>query len=352
MKITILFLAVISLAFVSTTEMCRTLEVEVYSSMQPTSQSFTIDVKKIRGVDFLLETQYEESFKSAELIPIEQTGFVLEKTATSKVLDKVHHEYLRNEPESVWLPYAYTGNWSGAGYIIAAQMTRTSNSKTQTPMVFFKFMNDYALNSITSEDMDQFLTNLKYNADKRKNIKTDVKSSIEKAQSGYSSSFEAHKTMKANNKNTKEQIASTKITIEKTTKEIITLTTIITTTEAQIAIKSQKLSENDDLIDDVLSKIKSLTAQLRIAEADLLATKKTDITMQKNGLASVLLMVTYPQTAPGQFLDEYKIASGNKFSIVSDNYKYCNKKEATIENCQIANNKSSSTKRKLRRGFF
>merc|ERR1712160_98522 len=118
MKITILFLAVISisLAFVASNEMCRNAEVKVTSSIQKTAQTFTVDVKKI----------------------------------WSKIaMGTIHDKYLRNEPESVWLPYSYTGEWTRNGYVISTQLSRTSDSKTETPLVNFEFVNDVDLMSIS-----------------------------------------------------------------------------------------------------------------------------------------------------------------------------------------------------------
>merc|ERR1712160_209320 len=91
MKITILFLAVISLAFVSSNQMCREMEVKVYSSMQPIAQSFKLDVMNIKGIEFKINA---DQFNKEEFVPLDQVGFVLEKTENSKVLDTIHHKYL------------------------------------------------------------------------------------------------------------------------------------------------------------------------------------------------------------------------------------------------------------------
>merc|ERR1712032_524529 len=83
MKIIILFLAVISLALVASNEMCRQTEIKVYSSIQPVSQSFNLDVKKIKGIEFQVS---ESEFKGSNLVPLEQVGFVLEKVLHQKFL--------------------------------------------------------------------------------------------------------------------------------------------------------------------------------------------------------------------------------------------------------------------------
>merc|ERR1712032_1526003 len=219
MKIVILFLALISITVVSSTQMCRGTDVKGYSSMNPIAQSFTLDVKKIRGVEF--ETN-EADFTSAELIPIEQVGFVLEKKASSKVLDQIHHKYLRNEPESVWLPYSFVGDWSRNGFVISTQMVRTSTSKSDKPLVAFEFVNDFDLNSISTSDMNAFLVNLRGNAEKRKIIKQVVKNSILKAADSYSTSSQSLDAMKKKNKTT-QQIASLKVTLKKPLKKLLQL---------------------------------------------------------------------------------------------------------------------------------
>lgn len=220
MKIVILFLALISIAVVSSTEMCRSTDVKVYSSMNPVAQSFTLDVKNLRGVEF--ETN-EAEFKSVELIPLEQVGFVLEKKASSKVLDAIHHKYLRNEPEQVWLPYSFAGDWSRNGFVISTQMVRTATSKTDKPLVAFEFVNDFDLNSISSSDMNAFLVNLRGNAEKRKIIKQVVKNSILKAADSYSTSSEALKKMKKKTQTLNQKLHHINFFLKKPLKKLLNL---------------------------------------------------------------------------------------------------------------------------------
>lgn len=349
MKIVILFLALISITVVSSTQMCRSTDVKVYSSMNPIAQSFTLDVKKIRGVEF--ETN-EADFTSAELIPIEQVGFVLEKKASSKVLDQIHHKYLRNEPESVWLPYSFVGDWSRNGFVISTQMVRTSTSKSDKPLVAFEFVNDFDLNSISTSDMNAFLVNLRGNAEKRKIIKQVVKNSILKAADSYSTSSQSLDAMKKKNKTTQQEIASLKVTLKKTIKEIITITVQETTLEQTISVKSAALSTVNDEIDDIIAKLAILTSQLKVEEKGLAETRPTDISQLQSSLKQSLLKVQYPQRTPERFLEEFTISSGTKPQIVGDNYRDCNATEAKLFDCSTANLKSSKVKRKLRRSFF
>jgi DNA repair exonuclease SbcCD ATPase subunit len=298
MKITILFLAVISLAFVASNEMCRQTEIKVYSSMQAVSQSFNLDVKKLKGIEFQVD---EDSFKGQALIPIEQVGLVLEKTASSKTLDAIHHKYLRNEPESVWMPYSYTGEWSRAGYVITNQMKRTSASRTETPLVSFEFVNDFDLMSVTNVDMDAFLTNLRYNSQRRKIIKLTVKNEILKSHDAYTQNVAAKAKMVATNNDAKSQIVTLKATLTKTVTEINTLTTKITEFERQESVKSAELSNINDQIDEIISKLVVLNKQLKKAEAELDAQRPTDVSVQRNSLNLHLLSVQYPQKRLGSY---------------------------------------------------
>ena len=349
MKITILFLAVISLAFVASNEMCRQTEIKVYSSMQAVSQSFNLDVKKIKGIEFKVD---QDEFKPLALIPIEQVGFVLEKTASSKTLDTIHHKYLRNEPESVWMPYSYTGDWSRAGYVISTQMKRTSASRTETPLVSFEFVNDFDLMSVTSTDMDSFLTNLRFNSQRRKIIKLTVKNNILKAHDAYTSNSAAKTKMVANNNDAKSQIVTLKATLQTTITEINTLTTKITTYEKEESVKSGELSTINEQIEEIIARLVILNANLKKQEADLAATKPTNTSQYQSSINQALLTVTYPQKSPQRFLEEYSISSGSKYTIVEANYRECIMNEAKVDQCWTANSRSSSVKRKLRRGFF
>merc|ERR1712032_1583789 len=312
------------------------------------AQTFTLDVKKIKGIEFQVS---ESEFKGANLVPLEQTGFVLEKTASSKVLDAVHHQYLRNEPNSVWMPYSYTGEWTRNGYVVTNQMKRTSASKTVRPLVSFEFVNDFDLMSITSDDMNKFLTNLRYNSEKRKIIKQTVKNAIMTAADSYTTNSDALKKMKADNKNTKQEIVSYKAKLTTTITEITTLTTQITTYETPEAKKSAELQNINDQIDDIIAQLAILNKQLKKEEKDLLATRPTDISQIQSSLNQALKAMQYPQRAPEIFLEEYALAAGDKSTIVQANYRDCLPQENKVFPCSTANSKSSKVK-KLRRSFF
>jgi len=347
MKITILFLAVISLAFVSSNQMCREMEVKVYSSMQPIAQSFKLDVMNIKGIEFKINA---DQFNKEEFVPLDQVGFVLEKTENSKVLDTIHHKYLRNEPESVWMPYAFAGDWGKSGFVITNQMKRTSTSKVDHPLVGFEFVNDFELETISAADMDILVTNLRYNSEKRKIIKTYIKGLILKYSALSTTSTESLKAMKAANFDKKAQIASLTILLQKTVREITTSITTITQLEGEVAVKASGLATVNSEIDDIISKIAILNARLRKEELEFTQIVPKDRSYTNGAIEYYSNLVEYPQTTLGKFLDEYSISSGEKFSIVSENYAKCIKTLNLIGECQEANFKSSQAiKRKLRK---
>lgn len=352
MKITILFLAVISisLAFVASNEMCRNAEIKVTSSLQNKAQTFTVDVKKIWN-KIAMGTN-DDQFLSGSLIPLEQVGMVLEKTASSKVLDAIHHKYLRNEPESVWLPYSYAGEWTRNGYVVSTQLSRTSDSKTETPLVNFEFVNDVDLMSISDKDMDQFRAFLQHNSEKRKIIKIFVKTQIGHYQDAYTTSTEARKAMKASNVDKRSQIVTMKATLTTTITTITTLTTKITTLESTAAGHAAALQKVNDEIDDIIARLVILNKLLKQEEKELNAIVPKDQTWTQSAIDYYAQLLAYPQDVFGSFLNEYSISPANRKQLVVVNYRECVKDAARVVACKEANDYSSGAlKKKLRRGF-
>jgi hypothetical protein len=76
--------------------------------------------------------------------------------------------------------------------------------------------------SVTSADMNAFLSALRYNSEKRKIIKQTVKNALMKAADDWKTNTDAHTKAKADNKNVKAQIVTYKATLQKTVTEITT----------------------------------------------------------------------------------------------------------------------------------
>ena len=357
MKIAILFLTIISLTFVSTNlleslsseSMCREITVKVYSSIQPISQTFTLDVKKIRLINI---SDRESEFTSKNFVPLEEVGFVLEKTETSKTLNPIQHRYLRNEPTSAWMPYSYSGDWSRNGYVISNQMKRTSTSKTETPLVSFEFVNDKDLMSVSEEDMISILNWLKMNSEKRKTIKTQIKGKINVYQNAYFETMNTIANMKKTNNDNKAEIAKLKIRINVLITEITNIEKEEDKLDIEEAQKSAIMNTNNDDIDIIISKLTVLKLQLTKEEASLNDLKPTDTTLLQQELKSALLNIKLPQFPPQKFLEEYSIGKGNNAGTVKNAYENCVPEMSKFEKCKFALLFTGSLKKKLRRSFF
>merc|ERR1712151_558898 len=219
MKIAILLLAIIGFSFAaaatSESGLCLELDVKVYSSIEPKSQSFGIDMRKIKLANF---KERKESFDSNSHIPLQEAGLVLEKDEKTALMDG-HHKYLRNSNTQVWMPYAYAGEWYRNGYIISNQMTRMSTSKTVRPFVSFEFSYDPDLKNITEQDMDQVLDALRRNTVKRQSIRRSLKNSILKNQNAYLIAKKDYEIVKKNNADLNKKIEALDSSIKKTTEE-------------------------------------------------------------------------------------------------------------------------------------
>lgn len=359
MKIVIiLVLAFISLSLVSanTEGICRTIEVKVTSSMQAQSQTFTLDVKKLRNISFDVN---KSEFENSSLVPIEQVGFVLEKTSNSKVLDVIHHKYLRNEPEQVWLPYSYTGNWSRNGLIINNQMARTSTSKQETPLVSFEFVNDVDLLSVTDADVSNILDNLISNSNKRKNTKSFVKNSIFLALNDLKTTEELEERARNTEKaSLLAEIEKIKVLIKQTTVEINTITTTITKTETLYSTSQKELDETSNKISQTILLIKQLQIEIEKATQDLLVFDKTepaDLATKTTLFEQAIKMVKYPTEDGKSFLLEYGICTSERKKSINDNYSMCVPTVNTVQQlqaCLTVNSDQHLVKRKLRRGKF
>jgi archaellum component FlaG (FlaF/FlaG flagellin family) len=349
--------AVITLTFVSSNSfessssasMCREITVKVKSTMQATQQTFTLDIKKINRVNI---SNRESEFQSKTYVPIEECGFVLEKTPTSQTLDAIHHKYLRNEPQSVWMPYSYAGDWTRNGFTITNQMKRTSEKKTDTPQVFFEFVNDAELKSVSEEDMNTIFNWLKSNTQKRIAIKSAIKIKIMFYQKLYSTTLNSIKEMNDKNNDNAKQIADLLKQIAILTTEIAALKVQEAELDRQEAAKSALMSANIDDIDSITIKITALKEQIRLEELSLNDLKPTDVTQLTQELNSAILKIHLPTTSPESFLEEYAIGRGNNAQITKEAYASCVPRMEKFEACKLIMRSTGNLKKKLRRSFF
>jgi len=293
----------------------------------------------------------KDAFAGTTLIPIEQVGFVLEKTANSQSLDAIHHKYLRNEAKTVWFPYAYSGNWSRQGYVIVSQTSRTSASKTETPLVSFEFVYDSSIKNINNNDMNRIFSALQSNTVLRDSIKKQLKFYILQQQDliiNYNNLI--NKNISNNTQITTEITTLTK-RLQTIIQEITTLSTKETTLTQEVALKTTTLTKTEDQIADLQVQINSLLKKIQIAEAELANFKPQNISNLQSELKVVVGLMAFPTSAPEEFKREFGISESNNKRIVDEAYSNCNRSEANVIACN-SSVEMAPQKKKLRRGFF
>lgn len=347
MKIAILLLAIIGFSFAaasaSSSGLCLELDVKVYSSTEPKSQSFNIDMRKIKTASFEERT---ESFGSGSHIPLQEAGLVLEKKEKEE-LSQGHHQYLRNTGTEVWMPYAYAGDWYRNGYKISNQMTRTSTSKTVRPLVTFEFAYDPELKNISDADMNAILAALRSNSSKRQNVRKALHDTIMKNQNAYLFAKTNYDKVKKNNADLKKQIEEA----EKKLKDVLYQIKFVEETITKLEKERLTVVSKKSIAEDVLTtKTQSLTIEkehLVSLELKLKNFKPQSTTDLENALAQFLLNMSFPKNAPEEFNKEHDISDIK--DKVNKSYSLCNNKKENAEPCYT---QASYTNSKIKRRFF
>merc|ERR1712151_1140810 len=102
----------------------------------------------------------------------------------------------------------------------SGQMSRTSTSVTEKPMVNLEFVNDANLGNVSNDDMNTFLTRISENTRKRQTIKKNLKNSILKAQNTYLSAKALYEQTKKDQKDLKKKIADLEAELKKLSRKL------------------------------------------------------------------------------------------------------------------------------------
>jgi hypothetical protein len=324
MKIIITLAALITISFVSSNliknseEICKENEVRVSSNLQKKPQSFILDIKKIKSINM---SDRQPDFMGKTFVPLEEVGLVLERTQSSQVLDPIHHKYFRNAEKTVWLPYSHTGEWTRNGNIITNQMKRTSFSNTETPLVTLEFANDKDLETLSDEDLNNILSWLKMNSDKRKIIKTNIKNNILKYQDDYFNNKNTMEKMKTTNTNSQNEINNLTKQIQTNVKVMSQLEITLKTTNKEITTKTTSLNSVNEEMNTLIEKLKILKVELTAQQKALGEFKPTDTKLLEQELNSALVNINLPKNKPERFLEEYSISS--QYNYVKSAYDLC-----------------------------
>lgn len=347
MKIVIFILAIIAVKIEQTLQMCRNVNVQVSSSMQPKEQTFKLDVKKIKSKDFKVN---ENQFNSGSLVPIEEVGLVLEKLPNSKVLDPIHAKYFRNENSTIWIPYSYASNWVRNNFKVSTQMTRTSTSNTDTPLVHFEFINEKDFLNISEEDMTNFLNILRKNTNKRQTIKTVIKDNILSFQNSILRAIEDIKNAKAANAKIDKLIEENLKKLEELNKKIEAITKEINTVNTEVSVQTTETRKQENYLTDLTNNLKDLEKDLEKKKKSLSQLKPTDLTAIKNNLEQSASNMIYSNIAPKEFKIEHSISINKLKEYVESSYKECNAKVENVNKC--LNLAEKKVIKKFRKSFF
>lgn len=355
MKIIIFTLVIAAFSLISINSMCPEVDIKLSSTLGKVVQDFKLDVKQVINVAKNINVNNND-FKALQYVPLEQVGLVLKKTASSKTLDATVHQYMRNEPEVAWLPYAHIGGWGRRSpYQLTAQMSRTSDSKTARPMVTVEFVNDPTITSVSNEDMEKFRVSIQANTDARINIKKTVKERIDEKQNAYLSANTALNNAVAGNKSNQQQIAELEKKLATVNQEIAALAKQEEENLQQIAVKSAALTSVVDKLKDVNNKLAVLYKRLKQQQAELANAKPTDTSALQADFAVNAKSAQYPPVFPQRFLEEYAVAATEVANLVKKGYQDCDGSTAKFDACnQIAQEGQNyiGAKKKLRKKLF
>lgn len=346
MKIAILFLAIIAININVTNQMCRNVDINVNSSVQEKKQTFGFDVKNIRKVNFA--TNEAEFNKASTLIPLTQVGLLLNKKESTGEIDATHLKYLRNEKDSVWIPYSYVDTWTRNGYVLSAQMSRTSTSTEEKPMVNFEFVNENSLGNVSNDDMIAFLSKIQSNTMKRQNIKKALKESVLKAQNGYLSAKDLYEKTKKDQKELKKKISELEAQLKAVIVKITNIDSSIDKITKDVTVKRGLKSTAEDTLEQKTTSLKVETEYLVALELKLKNFKPQDLTDLKNSLNQWLIVMSFPKNKPAEFKEEYGSSADRSKKTVEKAYADCNNKAENAEKCYMACAGAADKTRRLR----
>jgi len=338
-------LAIIAININVTNQMCRNVDIIVNSSIQEKKQTFGFDVKNIRNIHF---GQNKDQFdKSATLIPLNQVGLLLNKKESTGPIDETHLKYLRNEKEQAWIPYSYVESWTRNGFVLSAQMSRTSTSTTEKPMVNFEFVNEEKLGNVSNEDMQTFLARISDNTNKRQVVKKNLKNSILKAQNGYLSAKDLYDKTKKDNKILKQKIADLEAELKKVITKITNIDSVISKLNQDVAVKRGLKSDAEGTLNTKTNALKNTTEELIELEKELANFKPESTKSLEQRRDQYLIEMSFPKNQPKAFKAEFAI-SQNDQKTVEESYEICNNKAENADKCLKKTAGISFLRRRLR----
>lgn len=333
------------------TEMCKTFNVKLYSSLEKTPQSFHVNVKDIKLASL---KEREIKYIERQFVAPNELGLYLEKTPNSQNINANHLKYLRNEQKKVWIPYSYCTEWkahfnSNGTSTITNQLKRTSSSKTDTPMITIEFEYEKDWEIITEPELNQIVSWLNENTIKRRNIKVLLKTFMIQSASNYTMSKKHIEEVRVNRTQTQQAIQNLNTQITQINVTITQYNVQIKQLYEQLSRANADVAYSEKLQQDITNEISLLSKQIareRIIQSQIKIPSVTSLQLESDQLRKLIAL---PQQAPASFLKEYTLASTD---TVAKAYQNCNGMENTVDQCELnLKNYNAEKKGKLRRFF-
>ena len=297
--------------------------------------------------------------KDKEFVEADELGLFLGKTPNSETLDPIHHKYLRNEKNRVWLPYAYASEWKGAfnpngTSVITNQFKRTSVDKKQSPLITIEFQYDKDWEIISSSELNQIVAWLNENTNKRNNIKTLLKLKIKQASLNYTQSKKQLDETKVKKTTTENSVKINLKAVSDTENIIKGLLAELEKAQNELAINAKNVFESERLQQAYRNQNENLKKQIqreKIAKSQIVVPDSRAISME---IATIKALILLPQSPPESFKSDYSIS----FAVDSANNAYSNcavGAELDVDACKTSLEQFGIAKKnakKLLRRFF
>jgi len=314
-------------------EMIQVFDVQISSSMQKKTQTFLIDTKAIK-LSSLKERNLK--IKDNEFVDPNELGLLMGKTPMSDILDDVHHKYLRNQKNRVWLPYSYAGEWkaifnSNGTSVITNQLKRTSPNKKETPLITIQFSYDKNWEIISQSELNQIVSWLNENTNKRKNTKTLLKIKIKQASYNYTLGKKQLEEAKAGSIEKSKRIHNEETNIKKVETDIKALTKDLEKALIDIANAASLVSASEKITQALTNVIENLAKQIKrekIAKSQVKVPNSDGIKME---IATIRKIINLPSQSPLSFKDEF---SHSLNDAVEKAYEACISSDERVDECK------------------
>jgi len=336
-------------------EMIQVFDVQITSSIQKKPETFLMDAKAIKLAS--LKERKLDNMKDNEFVEPNELGLFMGKTPQSDRLDPVHHKYLRNEKNRVWLPYSYAGEWKGhfnpnGTSTIINQLKRTSANKKETPLITLQFQYDKDWEIISQLELNQIVHWLNENTNKRKNIKTLLKIKIKQAAFNYTMAKKQIETTNSKRVDAQTRIQTAENKIKNIDADINKLKQEQANAEKELANAAKAVSDSEKLTQRLNNMNENLAKQIqreKIAKTQIRVPNLNGIKME---IETIKRLINLPDKAPLKFKEEFSLSQND---AVDKAYSACISSEEAVEECKNSLQSYDIEKgraKKLLRKFF